>query len=136
MANMPAEDIATMLENDELGTKTTNIFVDMEPGGDEYKIGDPLIIIYNTGGFPPEATGKIFRKPTINIRVKGIDGGYTAAEQKIQAIADALHQRTPETVAGTDYTGIWQVGEVAFVEFDENSRPVFTANFRMHRKYN
>ncbi len=135
MPNPPADDIATMLENDGLGTKTTNIFADKEPGRESLKVTDPLIIIYNSGGFDPEATGKVFRKPTVNVRVKGIDGGYDTAYAKIIAVADALHQRDPETVAGTRYSGIWQMGEVAFVEYDENSRPVFTANFRIHRKY-
>lgn len=135
MANTPADDIATMLQSDGLGTKATTIFVDTEPGPNSLKISDPLIIIYNSGGFDPEATGKVFRKPTVQVRVKGPDGGYTAAEQKVQAVAAALHTRTPATVGGTRYAGIWQMGEVAFVERDENNRPVFSANFRMHRMH-
>ena len=135
MPNMPSEDIADMLVDDAVGVKTVTIFGSKEPSDAALKASDAFMMIYDTGGFDPEATGVNFDKPTINIRVKGRAGDYDGAQAMIQAVKASLHQRTPETKNSTRYMGIWQVGEIAFVEYDENNRPTFTANFRMHRTY-
>lgn len=135
MPNMPSIDILDMLIADALLTEATTGFINKEPGDNDIKDGDPIATIYDTGGFDPEATGKTFDKPTINIRVKGKPGDIAGTIALVQSIKGALHQRTPETISNTRYMGIWQVGEIAFVEYDERNRPIFTANFRMHRTY-
>lgn len=135
MPNMPSQDIADMLVDDAVGAKADTIWINKEPSDAALKVPDAFLIIYDTGGFDPEATGKNFDKPTVNIRVKGISGDYAGAQTMVQAVKASLHQRDPETKNSTRYMGIWQVGEIAFVEYDENNRPVFTANFRMHRTY-
>jgi hypothetical protein len=133
---MPAKDILDMLVADGVLTAGgTDGFHDKEPGENDVKTDNPIAIIYNTGGFDPEATGKTFDKPTVNVRVKGIPSGVAAARTLIQNIKAALHQRTPETRNNTRYMGIWQIGEIAFVEYDTRNRPIYTANFRMHRTY-
>lgn len=135
MPNLPSNDILDMLIADAVLVEATTGFVNKEPGENSLKDSDPIAVIYDTGGFDPEATGKTFDKPTINIRVKGSPSGIDAATTLTQAIKVALHQRTPETINSTRYMGIWQVGEITFVEYDERNRPTLTMNFRMHRTY-
>jgi len=132
---MPSQDIADMLVDDVVGAKADTIWINKEPSDSALKTPDAFLIIYDTGGTDPEATGKIFDKPTINIRVKGRKGDYSGAQVMIQAVKAALHQRDSETKNSARYMGIWQVGEIAFVEYDDQNRPTFTANFRMHRTY-
>jgi hypothetical protein len=111
----------------------TDLFINKQPDG--LPDQDPIAAIYDTGGFPPLATGKVFDQPTIMVRVIGKDGDIAGARDLAQAIKAALHQRTPESIGGTRYMGIWQTGEIAFVEYDEKNRPVFSLNFRIHRTY-
>lgn len=136
MPNLPSEDILDMLVADGVLTAGgTDGFTNKEPGENSLKDGGPIAVIYDTGGFDPEATGVNFDKPTINVRVKGKPGDYDNTQALIQDIKAALHQRDPETISSVRYMGIWQLGEVAFVEYDDRNRPIFTANFRMHRTY-
>lgn len=135
MPNLPSEDILDMLVADAVLVAATDGFTNKEPGENDLKDSDPIAIIYDTGGFDPEATGKTFDKPTVTVRVKGATSGYDAAQALVQSIKAALHQRDPETINSARYMGIWQTGEIAFVEYDDRNRPIFTANFRMHRTY-
>ncbi len=136
MANLPSKDILDMLVADGVLTAgATDGFLNKEPGENDLKTGDPIAIIYDTGGFDPEATGKTFDKPTVNVRVKGKPAGVAAARILMQNIKASLHQRDSETINSTRYMGVWQVGEIAFVEYDDRNRPIFTANFRTHRTY-
>lgn len=135
MPNLPSKDILDMLVADTILVAATTGFENKEPGENTLKDDDPIAMIYDTGGFDPEATGKVFDKPTIQVRVKGKPKGVAAATAFMQSIKAALHERTPETINFTRYMGIWQVGEIAFVEYDERNRPVLSANFRMHRTY-
>lgn len=135
MPNLPSDDILDMLISDAVVTAAVTGFVNKEPGENDLKDGDAFLMIYDTGGFDPEAAGKNFDKPTINTRVKGKPGDFAGAAALIQAVKSALHERTPEIKNSTRYMGIWQVGEVAFVEYDGRNRPIFTANFRIHRTY-
>ena len=133
MANLPSEDVGIMLEA-ESGfslTYATNLFINKQPGG--LPRTEPIALIYDSSGFSPEATGKIFEKPTIMVRVIGPDGDYTGARDLVMNIKAALHLRTPDTVGGSRYMGIWQTGEIAFVGYEDDNKPVFTVNFRIHR---
>lgn len=135
MANLPSIDISAMLVDDGVGVEATTLFINKEPHEQDLKDGAAIAIIYDSGGFDPDATGDVLDKPTVNVRVKGKPGDHAGAASMIQAIKAALHQRTPETKNGARYLGIWQIGEVAFVEYDERNHPIFTGNFRMHRTY-
>lgn len=135
MANLPSIDISAMLVDDGVGVEATTLFINKEPGEQNLKDGTAIAMIYDSGGFDPDAAGVVFDKPTVNVRVKGKPGDHAGAATMIQAIKSSLHQRTPETKNSTRYMGIWQVGEIAFVEYDERNHPIFTANFRTHRTY-
>jgi hypothetical protein len=135
MPNMPSDDILDMLVADAILVADTTGFVNKEPSENNLKDGDPIAIVYDTGGFDPDATGKVLDMPTINVRVKGKPGDTVGAMALAQSIKTALHQRDPETINSARYMGIWQLGDIAFVEDDDRNRPILTANFRMHRTY-
>ena len=130
-----AEDIKDILVADGLGTFGTNLFVDKQP---DSGFTLPMTIVYNSPGLDPEATGKNFRKPAVQVKVVGDDGGYTAARNKILAIEAALHQRIPPiSVASGNVTvlGILEQGDLGPVEYDVLNRPAFFANFQIWRTY-
>jgi hypothetical protein len=130
-----AQDIKDILESDGIGTFGTDLFVDKQP---DSGFTLPMIVIYNSPGFPPEATGKNFRQASVQVNVIGSDGGYVAANAKMLAIEDALHQRTvPESVASgnAEVFGILEQGDMGPVDYDELNRPVFTTNFTVWRTY-
>lgn len=135
MPNMPSYDIVDMLVADGIVAKADTAFINKEPSAQALKVPDAFVVIYDSGGFDPEAAGKNFDKPTVNVRVKGRPGDFAGAQALIQSVKASLHQRTPETKNSTRYLGIWQMGEIAFVEYDDENRPVFSANFRVHRTY-
>lgn len=130
-----AEDIRDILVSDGLGTFGTDLFVDKQP---DSKFTLPMIIVSNSPGLDPEATGQNFRKPAVQIKVVGKDGGYTVARNKMLAIEAALHERTvPVSVASGQVTilGILEQGDMGPVEYDVLNRPAFFANFQIWRTY-
>ena len=130
-----AEDIKDILVSDGLGTFGTDLFVDKQP---DSRFTLPMIIVSNSPGFDPEATGKNFRKPAVQIKVVGGDGDYVGARNKMLAIEAALHQRTPPiSVASGQVTilGILEQGDMGPVEHDDQNRPIFFANFQIWRTY-
>ncbi len=93
---------------------------------------DNAVCIFDTGGYNPEAN-YVYQRPTIQVRVRGAKGAYTAAHEQIQAIRDELHALTDTTINGARYVGIWQEGDIISAGPDDNKRPNVTVNFRIHR---
>ncbi len=93
---------------------------------------DACVCIYDTPGFPADPH-QTYERPTVQVRIRGAKGGYDAAQLQGQAIRDLLNGLNEETWNSARYIGIWATGDVGFVYFDDNRRPVFTVNFRIHR---
>ncbi len=125
----PAEDIKDVLESSAVGIGTfgTDLFVSKEPSEP-----DACTTIYDTPGQEPEA-GYRYDRPGVQVRVRGTAGGYQAAYAKIEDVKEALHGLGDETWNGTRYVGIWATGDPNFLGYDDNGRPIFTINFRVHR---
>jgi hypothetical protein len=127
--NAPSVDIKTILEaNSSLGLALgTNLFISempIEP--------NECAVIYDTGGYDPEADYN-YERPTIQIRIRGNKGEYVDANTLAQDIRDELHGTVNETIDGARYVGIWCEGDVNFIAYDDNQRPEFSVNFRIHR---
>jgi hypothetical protein len=93
---------------------------------------DEAVVLYDTGGFDPEVQYQYLR-PTVQIVVRGEKGSYVATHQLAQAVAVVLNGRHNETVNDARYVGIWQEGDIAFLQYDEQHRPEFSVSFRIHR---
>lgn len=94
---------------------------------------DTAILINMAGGRSPFPHLRL-NFPSVHIQVRGAKGGYAAAFIKMQSIVDVLLGRpsgVPSVAAVDWWQGVTQLGDVAFVGFDENKRPVFTANFSL-----
>ncbi len=87
------------------------------------------ITIYDTGGAEPNAK-HLLDFNTVQIRIRGQVGEYSGAHIKALAVKNKLLGLPPETVNGTDFRGVWQVGDIIFLRYDDNNRPVFVTNWR------
>jgi hypothetical protein len=127
--NAPSEDIKDMLAavSSLALTFATDLFVSEMPD-----TPDQCVCVYDTGGFDPEGDFN-YERPTAMIRVRGAKGAYTAGHELAQACRDALLGTADSTVNGARYIGIWVVGDVNHIGYDDNHRPLFTVNFRIHR---
>lgn len=129
--NSPATDIKDMLDASAaaLGlTFATDLFVGQMPDSP-----DKCICVYDTGGYDPESGTERYEKPTVMVTVRGARMGYVAGWALAQDIKDVLHRLHNETWNSTRYIAIWCVGDINHIGFDQNQRPKFTINFRIHR---
>ena len=127
--NAPSEDIKDLLDADStLGLAfRTNLFV-----GEMPVTPDECVCVYDTGGYPPEENFT-YQRPTVQIRVRGSKGAYLAGHGLIQSVRDSLHARHNETINGCRFIAIWTESDVGFIAFDDNHRPLFSVNMRIHR---
>ena len=124
----PAEDIAEILETDALGTRGTDLFAGQEP-----ERSFLTITVLDTGGFPPNPAW-LRDEPTVQCRIRGVAGDYTVAWEKAQAIKDALLGRAPTVVGTTDYVFFIQMGDIIFLGYDDNNRPMIVSNWHLARE--
>ena len=130
--NPPSQDIATILSNAGVGTLAGtsgwSIYISKHP-----PTPDTIILLMDAGGF--DANPKwLIDDVLVQVTVRGAPFGYAAAFSKIQSIKDTLLGLAKQTVNGTVYIGIWQQGEIAMVDYDDNNRPVLMATFRIRRQ--
>lgn len=133
--NAPSEDMKDILEGTSALALTfaEDLFISEMPDENEDAIvSDQCVCIYDTGGEPAEVN-YTYEKPTIQIRVRGAKGAYLATHELAQSIRDTLNGLHNETWNGARYIGIWAMGDVLFISYDDNHRPIFTVNFRIHR---
>lgn len=127
--NPPSEDIKDILEGTSVLALTfgTDLFISEMP-----PTPDQCVCVYDTGGYDPEVN-YTYERPTIQIRVRGAKGDYIAAHALTQSIRDTLNGEHNYTINSARHIGIWTVGDVLFVGYDDNHRPLLTVNFRLHR---
>jgi hypothetical protein len=129
--NSPAADIASILVSAGVGAMGNSgwaIKIGLEP-----TTPDTAITIYDTGGYPPNPKW-LQDNPTVQARIRGSVGGYPAAYSKALAVRDALLGFAGQAINGTNYAGIWCMGDIVSLGYDDSNRPIFTVNFRMVRE--
>lgn len=124
MNNVETE-IATYLEEQEIGTVGTDLFV-----GDLPDSTDNEIAVFNTGGYQPDIYLPT-SSPTIEILVR--NKSYANCASKMQDIVDALHNQYNVTLisGGNYYYYIRLVAEPSSLGRDEKGRQEFSANFEI-----
>lgn len=128
--NPSSQDVKDMLESSQhgsVGTFGTDLFVHEEPASP-----DACVTVRDTGGSDPEARFD-YRRPTVQVRIRGARGDYLDAYSKAMDVRDALHGVNNETWNGTRYILILQMGDVLDAGNDDSGRPILTVNFRIHR---
>jgi hypothetical protein len=125
----------TILVNASLGTFGTDMFCNKEPAEKSDTV--PFVIVYDNGGFDPTLlSDNVVRNPTVTVRVIGMigDAGYTASQTKIAEVADFMVSSFDETIGNTRYFGSYQQGDTRFVEYNEENRPIWSADFRLFKE--
>ena len=131
--NAPSVDIKDMLEAvSALGlTFATNLFIGKEP-----PMPNNCVTVFDTPGFPPQATLGIgdddYYYPSVQIRVRNND--YLTGWALIQSILTSLHGRAQETWNGTLYSVILCSSGPVPLGWDENERIWFIINFNLQRR--
>lgn len=89
---------------------------------------DTVVLVNRTGGRDPFPHLAI-NFPSVQVVVRGAKNGYVAASDKMNAVVEALLGMNT-TAAGLDtYRSCNQIGDISYLGQDENTRPMFSANF-------
>lgn len=91
---------------------------------------DTCMTIYDTGGRSPNPKW-LLDYPSVQVMIRGGVSGYVAAETKAKQVKDVLLGFQSQDLNGDRWVSITMPGDVAFVGYDENKRPMFSANFRL-----
>ena len=89
---------------------------------------DQCIMVRKPGGPRPEVKIAI-DYPSIQVLVRSTRQGYDEASDKVEEIKLALHAIPSSPVQFPDLTSCLLAGEPAFTGYDENNRPIWSANF-------
>lgn len=125
----PAQDIASLLQTEGVGTLGSTIFYSREPVKDGV-----LITVYDIGGADPEPLW-LRDYPNIQVRVKGTPNSYDATFSKAQEIKEALVNHDPVVIDTANYTGIWLTSDLVHLSNDESNRPVIVGQYRLIREW-
>lgn len=129
----PSGCVMELLSNANVG----DLMTDPTPTNAPWKVvtGQPPltpdhVIIVNTvpGGRNP-FPHLLLNFPSIQIIVRGARSGYAAAYTKMSAVVVALLGMQTTVVQGDTYRSCNQIGDVAYLGEDDNTRPMFSANF-------
>jgi hypothetical protein len=92
---------------------------------------DAQIALYDTPGINPNPKF-LLDFPTFMVTVRGPKDDYEAAYNKIRAIRDVFLGMDPHNFGNGDrWDGVTGMGDINFLQWDDNSRPLFTANYRV-----
>lgn len=90
------------------------------------------IAIFDTGGTGEGPNAKwLLDYRTIQVMVRGVANGYAEAYGKIQDCKDVLLGMGAQTVEGDRWDGVTGIGDITFLERDENNQPILVMNFRI-----
>lgn len=105
-------------------TSGWGIYISREPDSPH-----TCVTVYDVGGLTPDPKWRL-DYPSVQVRVRGAPNGYIDASTKAQAVKDALLGITPQTINTDNIRGIVAIGDIAFLSYDEQRRPIFTQNWR------
>ena len=94
--------------------------------------GDQNVALYDTPGQAPEVK-YLVDYPTFQIIVRGAIDDYAGAFRKAKQCKDLFLGMDPYTFSpsGDRWDGVTMLGDLAFLKYDDNSRPLWTGNYRV-----
>lgn len=135
IALLPSELIKDTLVHDGYtfgGSGDWHLWIGKEPASP-----DRSVTIYDSGGLAPNPRWMI-DYPSIQIRIRGGQNDYKVAGNKAQEIRNRLIGRESYDAYGTNSDGskdriiaINGTGDIAFIGYDDNSRPAFVFNLAL-----
>lgn len=92
---------------------------------------DAMVALYDSPGQNPN-TKWLLDFAGIQAVIRGPKDDYDAAYLKGKAIKDVLLGKDPYVHTNGDrWDGVTPVGDLHFLKYDDNSRPLFSVNFRI-----
>lgn len=125
-----ADDIRILLEAESsLGLALgTDLFVGVMPDAP-----DACVSVLDTPGYSADPNN--YQHAGLQILVRAALGGYLSAYSLAENIWDTIHEYYGQPASGSYYyTLIWGEGQPFFIGVDEQSRPMFSMNFRLQRR--
>lgn len=89
---------------------------------------DTAILVNATGGRPPYPH-LLLNMPSVQVMTRGTKNGYQAARDKLEAIVNRLLGMDTTVLQGDTFRSCNQIGDIAYLGQDDNTRPMFSANF-------
>lgn len=130
--NPPCEDIKDMLEADSslaLEYKT-NLFIALQPESPDY-----CVTVTDSGGFGGSLQ-YVLQRPSVQVRIRGEKFKYLNTYNKLSVIKNYLTSQSVGfgvTWNGTRYISIVELGDILFIGYDSNNRPLLSCNFVIER---
>lgn len=128
MSNAPSFDIASILRANGVDAGTWLVFESREPENP-----NSTVTVYDSGGLASNPAW-ILDFPSVQIRVRGDINKYTLAYDKSQEIKDLLLGLPKQVINTTEYIGIWVLGDITALGYDDNKRPILVQNWRIARE--
>jgi hypothetical protein len=131
----PAELMATVLQAKNVGhtTNPTSSLWAIKVGRLMNK-PDEQIALIDSGGFNPN-TKWLLDFVTVQALIRSGKDGYPDGYAKAQEVKDALLGLDPQSVgsgpAAVWWSGVTMLSDIAFLKHDEQSRALFSINFRI-----
>ena len=121
-------DVATLLENNGLGTLGADLF------GGEWGEPDAQILCLEGVGTPSDITG-LYEQPGVQVLVRGEKGQRDRdVYARAKAVSDfLLSQPQCVTTGGTDYKGFEEGSNIAPLGKDSNERLIYSMNLYTYR---
>jgi hypothetical protein len=92
---------------------------------------DKVAVFYDTGGSNPNSRWLLDYR-SVQCVVRAPPSEYSTAYDKIQQVRDCLLGITSLTLGSGDRVdGITMMGDIAFINYDDQQRPTFSVNFRV-----
>ena len=122
--NAPHYDVATLLDDNAIGTLATDLF------GGEWGKPDRQILILDGPGIPSELK-TLFENPSIQILVRGDkDEAARTVYTTAKAVYDFLVAQTDSvTINGCEYKGFEVRTNITPLGMDESQRHIYSMNF-------
>lgn len=121
----PAEIIKDILVTASIGTFATDLFVSAEPDKP-----DALVTVYDTGGDTPNPKW-LLNFPSVQVMVRGTEGGYQTMFAKAQDVVNALLGYPSTDFADQRLVSVRQIGGISFLGYDEKRRPRLSTNWTL-----
>jgi hypothetical protein len=121
---MIAQEVAEYLEENDIATLGTDLFIDTVPDVD-----DDIVVVYNTGGETPDIYVPI-ENPTFEVLVRSMSAD--SAYSKAKSIKELLHLKYNVELVddNTYFYYIQMTGSINLLGRDEKGRIEYSLNFR------
>lgn len=128
IATSPADQLSSLLPAS-LGASDTPAWSVMV--GQMITEPDRMIVFYDTGGMTPNPRWKLDYL-TVMAQIRGNPDDYTSGWQKGRQVRDYFLGLTSQTLpSGDRIDSITMGSELAFLNYDDQRRPIFSVNFRL-----